>query len=132
MPAIEALLDTDILVEVLRAQPAAVAWLRSQSELGVGIPVIAWMELLQGARDHAERDRITNRFPAHSLAHLESGDSAKAATWFASFWFSHKVGILDCLIAAIAVRLGVPLYTFNTAHFQVIPGLIVRAPYDRP
>ncbi|MBI4573970.1 MAG: hypothetical protein HY713_11885 [candidate division NC10 bacterium] len=37
----------------------------------------------------------------------------------------------DVLIAAIAIRLGAPLYTFNTAHFQVIPGLDVRSPYDR-
>jgi predicted nucleic acid-binding protein len=44
---------------------------------------------------------------------------------------SHGVGVLDCLIAAIAIRLGNPFYTFNLKHFQVMPGLDVQAPYVR-
>ena len=44
---------------------------------------------------------------------------------------SHGVGILDCLIAAIAFRLAKPFYTFNLKHFQIIPGLDAQAPYVR-
>ena len=131
MPAIDALLDTDVLVEVLRGRPEAVSWLSSRPASAAGVPVIVWMELIQGARDHGERDRIMNQLAPHSIAHLETGDSHAASAWFAAYWLSHKIGILDCLIAAIAVRLGAPLYTFNTAHFQVIPGLDVRSPYER-
>jgi len=132
VPTIELLLDTDVLVEVLRARPEAVAWLESRSSSTAGIPVIVWMELNQGARDQSEREKIITRFAAHSIVHLESGDSRVASAWFVAHWLSHKIGILDCLIAAIAVRVGAPLYTFNTAHFRVIPGLDVRSPYDRP
>ena len=132
MPAIDALLDTDVLVEVLRGRSEAVSWLSSRPASTAGVPVIAWMELIQRARDHGERDRIMNQLAPHSIAHLETGDSQAASTWFAAYWFSHKIGILDCLIAAIAVRLSAPLYTFNTAHFRVIPGLDVRSPYERP
>lgn len=131
MATIELLLDTDVLVEVLRGRPEAVSWLGSRSVSTVGIPVIAWMELIQGARDQSEREKIVGRFAAHSILHLESGDSRAASAWFVAYWLSHKVGILDCLIAAIAVRVGAPLYTFNTAHFRVIPGLDVRLPYER-
>ncbi len=132
MPPVEAVLDTDVLVEVLRGRPAAVSWLGSHQASAAGIPVIAWMELIQGARDQAERDQIVSKLARHSILHLETGDSNVASDWFAVYWLSHKIGILDCLIAAVAVRLGAPLYTFNTAHFQVIPGLDARAPYARP
>ena len=132
MPAIEALLDTDVLVEVLRGRPAAISWLSSRPASAAGVPVIVWMELIQGARDQRERDKIINRLAPHSIVHLEAGDSQAASGWFAAYWLSHTIGILDCPIAAIAVRLGAPLYTFNAAHFQVIPSLDVRSPYERP
>ena len=132
MPLIELVLDTDVLVEALRGRPEAVAWLKSRSVSAAGIPVIAWMELVQGARDRAEQEQVITRLAAHSILHLETGDSRVASAWFVAHWLSHKIGILDCLIAAIAVRVGAPLYTFNTAHFRVIPGLDVRSPYDRP
>ena len=131
MPRTDAILDTDVLVDVLRARPEALAWLESQPAAALGIPVITWMELIQGARDRGEQERIVSRLSAHSIVHIESGDPQLASAWFATYWLSHKVGILDCLIAAIAVRVGAPLYTFNTAHFRVIPGLDVRSPYQR-
>ena len=77
----------------------------------------------------ARPDREPARSPFN--VHLETGDSQQASGWFATYWLSHKIGILDCLIAATAVRLGASLYTFNTPHFQVIPGLDVRSPYGR-
>ena len=85
------------------------------------------MDLIQGARNQEEQDKILARLAPHAVVHLEIGDSRAASAWFAAYWLGHKVGILDCLIAAIAVRIGAPLYTFNTAHFQAIPGLDVRS-----
>lgn len=132
MPPIDALLDTDVLVEVLRGRPGPVAWLSSQPATAAGIPVIVWMELIQGARDQGERDQIVNRLAPHTISHLETDDSQVPSAWFAAYWLSHRIGILDCLIAATAVRLGVTLYTFNSGHFQVIPGLHLQSPYERP
>ena len=39
VPPVEALLDTDVLIEVLRGRPRAVAWLASLSALTAGIRV---------------------------------------------------------------------------------------------
>jgi predicted nucleic acid-binding protein len=39
--------------------------------------------------------------------------------------------MLDCLIAAVTLRTGVPLYTFNLGHFAPIPGIDARPPYVR-
>lgn len=91
MPAIKALLDTDVLVEVLRGRPEAVSWLASRPASTAGVPMIVWMELIQGSRDQEERDRITNRLASHVLVHLKTGDSQVASAWFAAYWLSHRV-----------------------------------------
>jgi predicted nucleic acid-binding protein len=98
----------------------------------IGIPVIVLMELLQGARHRSEQQRIAQRLAILPVEQIEAGDSSRAAEWFAAYRLSHGVGILDCLIAAIAHRVGVPLYTFNVPHFHAIPDLDARQPYERP
>jgi len=89
------------------------------------------MEIMLGARDRQNQRVLTEQLARYPVLHHESGDSESARQWFEQFHLSHGVGILDCLIAAIAMRLRKPFYTFNLKHFQVISGLDVLAPYDR-
>jgi tRNA(fMet)-specific endonuclease VapC len=124
-------LDTDVLIEILRGDSRAGEWLASVESLVIGIPVIVWMEILVGARDKQEQRGFIEQLAGYTILHLESGDSERARQWFEQFHLSHGVSILDCLIAAIAIRLSKPFYTFNLKHFQVIPGLEVQAPYER-
>jgi tRNA(fMet)-specific endonuclease VapC len=124
-------LDTDVLIEILRGDSRAGEWLASVESLVIGIPVIVWMEILVGARDKQEQRVFTELLAQYSILHLESGNSERARQWFEQFHLSHGVGILDCLIAAIAFGLRKPFYTFNLKHFQVIPGLDVQVPYER-
>jgi predicted nucleic acid-binding protein len=131
MGRVSLLLDTDVLVEFFRGSPRAHAWLSSRAQDVIGVPVIVLMELLQGARDRSEQQRIAQRLAILPVEQLEVGDSSRAAEWFAAYRLSHGVGILDCLIAAIAHRVGVPFYTFNGPHFHAIPGLDARQPYER-
>ncbi len=42
---------------------------------------------------------------------------------------SHGVGWPDCLIAATALRLGLPVVTLNDKRFKVFKGLRVVRPY---
>ncbi|WP_129590115.1 PIN domain-containing protein [Gloeocapsopsis dulcis] len=44
---------------------------------------------------------------------------------------SHKIGLIDALIAACAIGHGFILCTFNTKHYRVIPGLNMAQPYSR-
>ena len=39
------------------------------------------------------------------------------------------VGVLDCLIAAPAFRLQLPLYTHNLKHFTPLLGDLAQKPY---
>jgi predicted nucleic acid-binding protein len=46
---VDALIDTSVLVDVLRNYSPARNWMKQQANPGVS--VIVWIELLQGARD---------------------------------------------------------------------------------
>lgn len=132
MSDVDLVVDTDVLIDVLRGDNQARAWLSTIEPQRLGIPVLVLMEILLGARDRQEQRAMSEDLARHMILHLESGDSQKAQQWFEQFRLSHGIGILDCLIAAIAIRVGKPFYTFNLKHFLVIPGLDVRAPYERP
>jgi len=61
-----------------------------------------------------------------------SGDSAnKAMTCFAGAHLSHRIGLLDVLIAFTAMEFNAELCTFNLKHFRAVPGLRLLQPYQR-
>ncbi len=49
------LLDTDVLVDVLRAHAPALAWLNQLDESVVGLPGFVALELIQGCRNRREQ-----------------------------------------------------------------------------
>jgi hypothetical protein len=56
-------------------------------------------------------------------------DFGNALRDFAEFRLSHNLGLLDALIANVAVGLNEPLATFNVKHYGVISGLTTIQPY---
>ncbi|MBI4517298.1 MAG: PIN domain-containing protein [Deltaproteobacteria bacterium] len=127
MADISLLLDTDALIESFRGSPQAATWLGGHGKSVIGIPVIVWMELLQGARDRMEQEQIEQRLAILPVEHICTDDSRHAASRFAAYRLSHGIGMLDCLIAAAALRTAVP----NLSHFAPIHGIDARRPYAR-
>jgi predicted nucleic acid-binding protein len=123
------LLDTDVLIEILRGRPKAGAWLRSISNCTIRIPVFAYLEVLLGARDKRELEKLKKELSCFAMAETRTGDSRIATTWFERFRLSNGVGIIDCFLGAIALRENVPLYTFNVKHYRCLEGIMVRVPY---
>ncbi|HET6575132.1 MAG TPA: hypothetical protein VFG68_16110 [Fimbriiglobus sp.] len=60
-----------------------------------------------------------------------TADCQKALADFTTFHLSHGLGLLDALIAAVAVGLPAELCTFNDKHYRVVPGLVTVQPYTR-
>lgn len=52
------LVDTDIMIDILRGHPPAVAWLQAMANERIVVPGFVVMELLQGCRNKAEQQRI--------------------------------------------------------------------------
>lgn len=61
--------------------------------------------------------------------HLFLTESDQQWTMIQTLRFSHSPSINDCLIAAIAYRLGVPLLTHNLKDIQPLIGALAVKPY---
>ena len=131
MNALDLLLDTDILIDILRNYPPARRWARENEALRIGIPVVARMEIIQGARNQSELHTLIRQLDAYTTLYLETEDSIQALKWFEQFHLSHGVGLLDCFIAATARRLQNPLCTFNSKHYSPFEDVHLLAPYPR-
>lgn len=126
---IEGFLDTNILIDLLRDNDVTVTWYSSLREQRLGIIPIVWMELLQGARNKHEQRIILDLLRGFQLEHPTPADNNWAMRQVADFHLSHSVRFQDAMIASVAVRFDVPLYTFNIKHFAPLPNLDVRRPY---
>jgi predicted nucleic acid-binding protein len=120
------LFDTSIVIDVLRALPAALEFSRSLEEPPTCSEVTR-VEILRGLRS-SERwtaDRLLSSFGWIGLDEA----IARRAGEMGRTWRRSHPGIVtaDLIIAATAEELGLPLATLNTKHFPMIRGL--RAPY---
>lgn len=123
-------LDTDVLIDVQRGHPAALAWFAGLGELPA-VPGLVVMELIQGARNGQEvRDALRLTAPLRVVWPTEA-DCQKALADFTALHLSHGLGLLDALIAGCVVGLSAELCTFNQKHYRSVPGLVTLQPYTR-
>jgi len=125
------LLDTDVMVDIMRRYRPALVWLDSLGSDMIGIPGLVAMELLQGCRDRDEQRRVENLLRSYTFYWPGKTDCARAYDDFAAYYLGHSIGILDALIAETAVGLGVQLVTFNEKHYRVVSELQMLQPYPR-
>lgn len=121
------LVDTDVLIDVQRRHPLALAWFLSLSELP-GVPGFVMMELIQDAQNTRQVEQAFRLVAPLRVVWPTAEDSSRALADFAAFHLSHRLGLLDALIAACAVGVGAQLCTFNVKHFRVVPGLVTVQP----
>jgi predicted nucleic acid-binding protein len=123
--------DSDVLVDILRGNPTALAWLASVSDETIALPGIVMMELIQGCRTKSEQQRVQKALKDYPLLWPSHEASNHALKHFSSHYLSHGIGILDALIAEIAVEAGFPLHTSNQKHYLPHPQLLTIQPYTR-
>lgn len=125
------LLDTDIMIDVLRKYPPAITWLASLGSTALMLPGLVVMELIQGCRNRAEQDQVLQELGAYRVAWPSANACDHALQDFVYYELSHNLGLLDALIAHTAIELGAPLYTFNQKHYTAIPALTTIQPYTK-
>ena len=124
------LLDTDIAVDIVREVRSAIEWVASVADV-VAISGFTTLELIAGARNRLEQDKLQRTLGRFQTFWLSYSGCATAAETYLDLRLAHGIGAFDCLIAHTALELDVPLYTFNTKHFQHIRGLKTIQPYTR-
>jgi predicted nucleic acid-binding protein len=126
----KALLDTDILSEILRGVNAAVTR-NAEAYLGVhgrfSLSVITVMEMVKGFQKVQRPQKITSLLALFASQEVLDFDR-EAAEQAGRIWgdldrTGQTIGLADPMIAAVALQHGLELVTGNTAHYQRIQQL---------
>lgn len=124
------LLDTDVVIDVQRGHPPAVAWFSGLQSLPL-LPGFVVMELVQDAQNARQIQQVLKLVSPLSIVWPTHADCQRALADFTALHLSHGLGLLDSLIASCAIGLSQPLCTFNVRHFRAVPGLQLIQPYTR-
>ena len=124
------MLDADVLIDIQRSHPNAVAWYASLSEYPT-VPGLVVMELIQDAPSKREVEQALRLVRPLPVAWPTESDCQRALADFRVLDLSQNLGLIDSLIAAATIGLGATLCTFNVKHYRNITGLILEQPYAR-
>jgi len=116
------LLDTCVVIDVLRGKTAALGFLTSLPQPPAVCAVTA-TELVAGCRNAAERREI-GRLLSHLVVHgIGLPIASLAGEYIRRYGPSHGTDPLDALIAATAKTHNDSLATLNLRHFPMFAGL---------
>jgi len=115
------IIDSDVIIEVLRGNTKTTSWLRRVRSSGSAIRYspVSRAEIRAGARVK-ERAAISALFESLAVLPIEASTGDLAGDQLSRFARSHSVQLGDAFIAASALEHGEELATFNAKHF---PGL---------
>lgn len=123
------IVDTTVLIHLYRNNSDALAWIGTWKQ-PLTITSITWLELMIGAAGKAGQTRCKAVLGQFNIIYLSQVDQEWAMDQIERYRLSHDVSINDCLIAAVAHRLRVPLYTHNIKDMRVLLGdMLPQKPY---
>ena len=114
--------DTTVIVDLLRGSEAAGAW-AAAVEGRLMASEVTRVEILRGLRSR-ERSAAERLFVALRWADVDASISRRAGElgrrWRRSH---HSIGLADLIIASTAIEFEAELVTRNVRHFPMIPDL---------
>jgi len=125
---IDAIVDTNILVDLLKQQPSALQWY-ADTQLYLAITPIVWFEVYEGVENKAVAFRTLRFLRQFQIEHSTVADNLWAMNQYEAYYLSHSLDWSDCLIASVAMRLNVPIFTGNLRHFRLMSGVDALKPY---
>ncbi len=120
------LLDTSILIDVLRETALARDWMAQLASVP-SISVVTLTELHAGAKSQREELQIQELARRLKLLPVGCEVAIAAGAHMKHFGKSHSVELADALVAATAEHHSLALVTLNIKHFPMFKRL--RAPY---
>jgi predicted nucleic acid-binding protein len=125
------MLDTDVMIDILRKYKPSLDWLSINQNENIALSGFVLMELIQGCKHKPEQIIIEKSLKEVTILWPSHETCQNAYSVYSKYHLSHNIGILDALIGQTAVDLKLPIYTFNEKHYNIIPGIIIKAPYKK-
>ncbi len=125
---ITGIVDTTVIVHYFRDYRIAQAWVDSLPTRLSVVP-ITWLEVMQGAGSKAKEAVCKSILDRFNLVYLTTADQDWAMQHMERYRLSNGVTTNDALIAAVAYRLQVPLYTHNLKDMTPMIGTLAVKPY---
>jgi len=119
-------LDTTVLIDLLRGHAAALGYLRSLNQVPACSEVTR-VEVMRGVR-HREREATEALMQTMHWIGLDEQIARRAGALGRTWRRSHLIATADLIIAATAQELGADLATSNTRHFPMFADL--SPPYE--
>ena len=114
-------LDTTVLIDVLRGHRSALDYLRSLEEVPA-CSELTRVEVLRGIH-RGERDATDRLLGTLRWVGVGEQIARRAGALGVTWRTSHRLATVDLVIAATAIELGGSLATSNTRHFPMFAGL---------
>ncbi len=124
------LLDTDIIIDVLREYEPALVWVGNLDE-EIALSGFTAMELVQGCAQKTEQRKVEKILRSMRIFWPSPTGCQAALELFIQLRLSHNIGLLDALIAQTAIENNIPLHTFNIKHYSVVSALTTIQPYQK-
>lgn len=122
------LLDTDVMVDFLRGQSAAVSLVKTHADRII-LSSIVIAELYAGVRSADELATLDRLVALFRNVPVTAENARTAGLYKKRYTKSHGVGLADCIIAATAENEQADLLTLNIKHYPMFKGL--KPPYAK-
>lgn len=114
------LTDTCIFIDIFRGNEDLYKYL---IHLDIVISSITYMELIQGAKNKTELDKIDQFLNHFNIIQIDQSISKKSIELLKMYSKGYGLLIPDALIAATAIVKNCPLWTLNLKDFKFINAL---------
>jgi len=116
------LCDSNVVIDWINHQQKAIDDLQC-IEGSIAISVITEYEIIAGAKDMIMQRRFEKLLGNYISISLDNEISLLGINLYKKYKLSHHLDMPDSLIAATAIELDLPLFTYNKKDFHYIPGI---------
>jgi len=121
------LCDSNVMIDWINHRQRAIDDLK-RIEGKIAISIITEYEIIAGAKDLIMQRNFEKHLNNYIVVLLDSNISLLAINLYKKFKLSHGLDMPDSLIAATAIELELPLFTYNIKDFNYLPEIQLYHP----
>jgi predicted nucleic acid-binding protein len=116
------LCDSNVLIDWINHRQKAIDDLQLVQG-SIAISIVTEYEIIAGAKDMVMQRRFEKFLNNYIIISLDHNISLLGISLYKKYKLSHGLDMPDSLIAATAIELDFPLFTYNIKDFRFIPGI---------